>query len=208
MADKPEAKKAEEQAEMQEQKHEDVIDQAEPQAESQNGDVEAAANDEAAAEEKDPMVVALEEAEAKADEFRDQYLRTAAEMENLRKRSERDVEQARKFALERFVAELVPVIDALEMGLSAASDAKDKAGALVEGTEMTLKQFQQVLERFGVETLAPEGEVFNPEFHEAMATQPSAEAEPDTILTVVQKGYLLNGRVVRPARVLVAKAPE
>ncbi|MDX1453872.1 MAG: nucleotide exchange factor GrpE [Gammaproteobacteria bacterium] len=201
MADKPEA-----QNENPNENVEETSTPAEPEPQESSA---AAANDEAGVEaEKDPVAAALAEAEARADEFRDQYLRTAAEMENLRKRSARDVEQARKFALERFVAELLPVIDALEMGLSAASDAKDQAGALVEGTEMTLKQFQQVLERFGVETVSPEGEVFNPEFHEAMATQPSEDAEPDTVLTVVQKGYLLNGRVVRPARVLVAKAPE
>ncbi len=106
------------------------------------------------------------------------------------------------------MVELLPVIDALEMGLNAAQDVKDQAGALLEGSEMTLKQFHQVIEKFGVEAMAPQGEEFNPEFHEAMAMQPSSEQKPNTVLTVVQKGYLLNGRVVRPARVLVAKEPD
>lgn len=154
------------------------------------------------------LAAKLIEAETQAEEFREQYLRTAAEMENLRKRAARDVEQAHKFALEKFVVELLPVIDALEMGLNAAQDVKDQAGALMEGTEMTLKQFHQVMEKFGVEAVSPQGEDFNPEFHEAMAMQPSSEQKPNTILTVVQKGYLLNGRVVRPARVLVAKEPD
>lgn len=150
----------------------------------------------------------LAEARAKADENWNQYLRAVAELENTRKRAARDIEHAHRFALERFAAELLPVKDALEMGLNAASDAKDQAGALVEGTEMTLKQLTQVFEKFGITEIDPKGERFDPERHEAMATQPSADAEPDTVLTVVQKGYLLNGRVLRPARVLVARRPD
>lgn len=150
----------------------------------------------------------LAESQAKAEDNWNQYLRALAELENTRKRASRDVEQAHRYALERFVAELLPVKDSLEMGLNAASDAKDKTDALLEGTEMTLKQMAQVFEKFGITELDPKGERFDPEQHEAMATQPSADAEPDTVLTVVQKGYVLNGRVLRPARVLVARKPD
>ena len=150
----------------------------------------------------------LEAAREKAEDNWNQYLRAVAELENTRKRASRDVEQARKFAIERFAADLLPVKDSLEMGLNAASDATDKADALVEGTEMTLKQLAQVFEKFGITEVDPKGERFDPEQHEAMAAQPSAEAEPDTVLTVVQKGYMLNGRMLRAARVLVARKPD
>ncbi|HEX6929855.1 MAG TPA: nucleotide exchange factor GrpE [Gammaproteobacteria bacterium] len=154
------------------------------------------------------LTAALNEALAKAEENWNQYLRAVAELENIRKRASRDVEQARRFALERFAADLLPVKDSLEMGLDAASDAQDKAGALVEGTEMTLKQLAQAFEKFGITEIEPKGERFDPEMHEAMATQPSSDAEPGRVLTVVQKGYLLNGRVLRAARVLVARQPD
>jgi molecular chaperone GrpE len=133
-----------------------------------------------------------------------------AEMENLRKRAQRDVEQARKFAVERFAGELLNVRDSLEMGLAAASEAQgeDQVTRLREGKEMTLKQLDGVFEKFGLEVIDPVGDVFNPELHEAMAMQPSADHKPDTVISVVQKGYLLNGRLLRPARVLVARAPD
>jgi molecular chaperone GrpE len=150
----------------------------------------------------------LAAAEARAEDNYNQYLRAVAELENSRKRAERDVQHAHKYALERFAGELLNVKDSLEMGLSAARDATDKADALVEGTEMTLKQLDQVLAKFGVEEIAADGATFDPEVHEAMAMQPSAKVKPDHVLTVVQKGYTLNGRVLRPARVLVAKAPD
>lgn len=165
----------------------------------------APANGDAGADERD---AALAEAQAKAEDNWNQYLRAVAELENMRKRATRDVENAHRFAIERFAAELLSVKDSLEMGLNAASEANDQAGALVEGTEMTLKQLAQVFEKFGISEVDPKGERFDPEQHEAMATQPAADAAPDTVLTVVQKGYLLNGRVLRPARVLVARSPD
>jgi len=127
------------------------------------------------------------------------------------------VEQARKFALERFVAELLPVKDSLEMGIQAAGDGEqqDQAGdaesqirALREGSELTLKMFTNVLEKFGVEEVDPQGEPFNPDVHEAVSMQQSAEAEPGSVVAVMQKGYLLNKRVIRPAMVVVAQAPD
>ncbi len=141
---------------------------------------------------------------AKADENWERYLRAAAEVENVRKRAVRDVENARKFALESFSRDLLDVRDSLEMGLAAADSAD--ANALREGSEATLKLLQSVMERFGVEQIDPEGEPFDPEQHEAMTMQPSADVEPDSVLTVIQKGYSLNGRLLRPARVIVAAA--
>jgi len=152
--------------------------------------------------------VALDEAREKAEDNWNQYLRAVAELDNTRKRAGRDVEHARRFAIERFAADLLPVKDSLEMGLNVASDVIDKADALLEGTQMTLKQLAQVFEKFGITEIDPKGERFDPEMHEAMATQPSSDAEPDTVLTVVQKGYMLNGRMLRAARVLVARKPD
>ncbi len=143
---------------------------------------------------------ALAAAEAKAAENWDRYLRAAAEIENVRKRAVRDVENARRFALESFGRELLAVLDSLEMGIDAAGSAD----ALREGSEATLKLFTGTLQRFGIETVYPEGEPFDPEFHEAMTMQPTADVEPGSVLTVVQKGYSLNGRLLRPARVVVA----
>jgi len=143
---------------------------------------------------------------ARAEEHLDKYLRVAAELENVRKRALRDIEKARKFALERFAADLLDVRDSLEMGLEAAADAD--AGSLAEGSAATLKLLVSTMERFGVEELNPEGEPFDPEVHEAMTMQPSADAEPGSVLQVFQKGYTLNGRLLRPARVIVASEPD
>ena len=151
----------------------------------------------------------LAAAEAQAAENWDQFLRAQAEMENLRRRAQRDVENARKFALEKFAKELLGVKDSLEMGLNAAreGDAPDIA-KLIEGTDLTLKQLGQAFEKNALIEIDPVGEKFNPERHEAMAMQASTEHEPNTVMTVVQKGYTLNERLIRPAMVLVAKAAE
>lgn len=144
--------------------------------------------------------------QARAEENWNKYLRAAAELENVRKRAARDVESARKFALERFATELLAVRDSFEMGLAAAGQAD--AESLLEGSRATLKQLASTMERFGVSEIDPQGEPFDPAVHEAMTTQPSTEVEPGTVVTVFQKGYLLNGRLLRPARVVVAAAPE
>lgn len=153
-------------------------------------------------EQDDPLA----QLQAQADENWDKYLRVAAEMENVRKRAERDVEKAHKFALERFATELLAVCDSLEMALAAEGEVTVES--LKEGNEATLKLLGSVLSRFNVEELDPHGEPFDPELHEAMTMQPSADAEPGTILTVFQKGYALNGRLLRPARVVVASEPQ
>ncbi len=162
----------------------------------------AAGND---AAEADPFA-ALEAAEKKAAEHWDKYLRAAAEIENVRKRAIRDVEHARKYALESFARELLAVKDTLEMGIQAAESGD--AGTLLEGKQATLKMLASTLERFGISEVDPEGEPFDPEFHEAMTMQPSPDAEPGSVLSVVQKGYALNGRLLRPAMVIVAREPE
>ena len=144
----------------------------------------------------------LAELQAKADENWDRYLRAAAEVENVRKRASRDVEHARKFAIETFGRELLAVKDSLEMGIAHGESAD--ASSLLEGSAATLKLLTGTLERFGVSEVDPEGEPFDPELHEAMTMQPSDTVEPGSVLTVIQKGYSLNGRLLRPARVIVA----
>jgi len=144
----------------------------------------------------------IAELQAKADENWDRYLRAAAEIENVRKRATRDVEHARKYAIESFAKEMLAVRDSFELGIDAA-DAAD-AEALVEGNQATLKLLTSALERFGISEVYPVGEPFDPELHEAMSMQPSADAEPGSVLMVVQKGYALNGRLLRPAMVVVA----
>jgi molecular chaperone GrpE len=148
----------------------------------------------------------LEEAQRKAGENWDKLVRAKAELENLRKRHERELENARKFAIERFVAELLPVRDSLELGLSAASEADADVAKLREGKELTLKLLIDVLGKFGIEEVDPEGEPFNPELHQAMSLQPRDDMAANTVVTVVQKGYKLNGRLVRPAMVIVSSA--
>ncbi len=143
---------------------------------------------------------------ARVDENWEKYLRTAAELENVRKRAARDVENAHKFALERFVNELLAVRDSLEMGLAAGEDADVES--LRKGKEATLLLLTTVMERFGVKEVDPQGEPFDPALHEAMTMQPSAEVEPGSVLSVFQKGYALNGRLLRPAKVVVAAELE
>lgn len=172
---------------------------------SETGGAESADSAEPATEELSPEE-ALAVAEAKVDEYRDQYLRAAAETENVRKRAARDVENARRYALENFSRDLLAVKDSLEMGIQAAESAD--VSALLEGKEATLKLLATTLERFGITELDPAGEPFDPEFHEAMSMQPSTDAEPGSVITVVQKGYLLNGRLLRPAMVVVAAEAE
>lgn len=144
----------------------------------------------------------LERAEAKAEENWNRYLRTAAELENVRKRAARDVENAHRFALERFSKELLAVKDSLEMGLAAADTASVES--LLEGSAATLKILGLTMQQFGIEEVDPEGEPFDPNFHEAISMQPSDIVEPGSVVTVVQKGYSLNGRLLRPAMVIVA----
>jgi len=155
---------------------------------------------------REQLLLTLEDAKAKADQHWNQLLLARAETENVRRRAERDVEGAHKYALERFVNELLPVKDSLELGLAAASGEGDLA-KIREGMELTLKMLSSALEKFGVKTLDPKGEKFNPALHQAMAMQEVRDAEPNIVLTVYQKGYLLNDRLIRPAMVVVSRPP-
>ena len=137
---------------------------------------------------------------------KDQVLRTHAEMQNLRRRMERDVENAHKYALEKFVGELLPVVDNLERSIQAMADIDGDFKAVSDGIELTLKSFQDVLARFKVEAVDPGGEAFNPDLHQAMSMLEVPDAKPNTVIDVFQKGYTLNGRLIRPAMVVVAKS--
>lgn len=160
----------------------------------------------------DHLSQALEEAQAKADDNWQRFLRATAEQDNIRKRAERDVEQARRFALEKFSRDLIAVMDSLDLGLQSAQQdgqaADAGAKALLEGMELTAKMLRETLGRHGIEVLNPEGESFDPAKHEAMSAVPNGEVPPNTVLNVVQKGYLLHERVLRPAMVVVAQAPS
>jgi molecular chaperone GrpE len=148
-------------------------------------------------------VQALEEQLASAQ---DQSLRVAADLHNVRRRAEQDVEKAHKFALERFASDLLPVVDSLERGLELSNPDDEAIKAVREGLELTLKLFQDTLKRYQLEVLDPHGAPFSAEHHQAMAMQESELVEPNTVLKVFQKGYLLNGRLLRPAMVVVSKA--
>ena len=177
-------------------------DQAEEKAPAEAGTSEAATESEVSPEK---LTLLLEDARAKADEHWQALLRAKAEIDNLRKRSRRDVENAHKFGLEKFVAEVLPVIDSMELGLSAASEEGVDAEKVREGLDLTLKMLQAAVDKFGVSEVDPEGEKFDPERHQAMTMQETDAVEPGTVVSVIQKGYVLNERLVRPALVIVAK---
>jgi molecular chaperone GrpE len=181
-----------------------------PDIESDEENMNAETADDEASVDADTPVEAdtsptLESLQAKADENWDRYVRAMAEADNIRKRATRDIAHAHKFALENFSKDLLAVKDSLEMGLAAADTADVES--LLAGGEATLKLLAGSLERFGISEIDPEGEPFDPERHEAMTMQPSGDVEPGSVLTVIQKGYALNGRLLRPARVIVASEP-
>jgi len=149
----------------------------------------------------------LAEAKAKIEGQKDSVVRAAAEMENIRRRAALDVEKAHKFALEKFANELLPVIDNMDRAVEFADKENEALKPVIEGIELTLKSFTDALAKFNVEVVNPQGEKFNAEFHQAMTMQPSEDVEPNTVIAVMQKGYTLNGRLLRPAMVMVSKAP-
>lgn len=171
-----------------------------------NNTAETATDPETAEPTLESLSAALATAQAEAQANQDKYLRSEAELVNVRKRAEREAEKARKFALERFAGDLLAVLDSLQMGIEAAQQDTASVDSIREGAEMTTKLFLSTLQKFAVVELDPTGEKFNPEQHEAMVMQPSAEVEPNTIITTIQKGYMLNDRLLRPARVIVAQA--
>jgi len=152
------------------------------------------------------LAAELEAALAQAAANKEAELRAHAEMQNIRRRAERDVENAHKFALEKMTGEMLSVVDNLERALQAAGAADESSKALREGVEMTLSSFITTLAKFNVEQIDPEGEPFDPQQHQAMSMIENADVEPNTVVAVLQKGYSLNGRLVRPAMVMVSKA--
>jgi molecular chaperone GrpE len=151
------------------------------------------------------LELALSKAEAQAKEQRESVLRTQAEMENVRRRASQDVEKAHKFALEKFANELLTSVDNLERALQLADQQDESSRNFIEGIELTYKSLTSTLEKFGVKAVGEEGEAFNPDLHQAMSMQESSEHSNNTIMAVMQKGYELNGRLLRPAMVMVAR---
>jgi len=173
--------------------------------------VEAVLEEEISASEGDADAMSSELAalQKKADEHYDQLVRAHAEIENLKRRHTQELEKAHKYALDKFVGELLTIWDSLELGLQAAQNDEADVASLREGNELTVKMFGDVMEKFNVERINPEGESFNPEFHQAMSMVPNAEMAPNTVMAVMQKGVSLNGRLIRPAMVVVSQAiPE
>jgi len=184
----------------------------EPAAVSTGADSDAAVADPGPATDGEQEVLPAPDLESEIAEARneaashlDDFLRARAELDNLRKRSARDIENAHKHGLERFMTELLPVKDSVELGLSAADGAEADADKLREGLELTLRLLNTASEKFGLEEVNPEGQSFDPEYHQAMSVQEVAGVEPGTVVTVVQKGYRLHARLLRPAMVIVAK---
>ena len=175
------------------------------EAEVEANDQEQA--DEAQAQVADEITGLLQENERLKMEIRessDKVIRATAELDNIRKRTSRDIENAHKYALERFVNELLPVVDSMELGINASQSAED-IESLREGMDLTLKMLFDCMGKFGVKTIDPAGEKFDPEWHEAVSMQELEGSEAGQVVTVIQKGYELNGRLVRPAMVVVAK---
>lgn len=150
---------------------------------------------------------ALAEAEARANAARDAQVRAIAELDNVRKRAEREIDNARKYGAEKLLGDLLAIADSLELGLKAATAPEASVQAIADGMGLTHKQLQSVLDKHGVKLVDPAGEPFNPDFHEAMTMVPSADVAPNHVLSVMQKGYTLHGRLLRPAMVVVARAP-
>ena len=154
----------------------------------------------------DDELSGTEELEEQVSKANDQVLRVQAEMQNVRRRAERDVENAHKYALEKFTADLLPVVDNLERAISTIDASDEGQKAVATGLELTLKTFVDVLDRFKIEAVAPAGQPFDADLHQAVSMVPNPDLEPNTVMDVFQKGYTLNGRLVRPAMVVVSKA--
>lgn len=150
----------------------------------------------------------LTEAENRAQENWDKLLRANAEMDNLRRRTERELENAHKYAVERFAQELLAVRDSLEMGVAAAEQEEASIEKIKEGTELTLRMLEGVMDKFNIQPIDPQDEPFNPEQHQAMSMVETPDKAPNTVINVMQKGYMLNDRLIRPAMVIVSRAPE
>ncbi|PAU77709.1 nucleotide exchange factor GrpE [Halovibrio salipaludis] len=193
-----------------ETRKDESVNEAEQGAGAEEAEPATGAGEEAAsAGSGDGEVAQLRE---QLEEQKEEVLRAKAEMQNIRRRAEIDVEKAHKFGTEKFVKELLPVVDSLEKAVESAQNQEvqneEVVSRIKEGVDMTLDMFIGALSKFNVEQINPVGEPFDPQKHEAMSMVPSNEAEPNTVIAVMQKGYLLHERVVRPAMVMVAKADD
>lgn len=148
----------------------------------------------------------LDAANVRADENWAKVLLATAEVENVRRRSQKDIEKAHRFSIEKFAKDMLPVIDSLEMGMAAADETSGDVVAIKEGMALTYKQLMSSLKQSGIEQVNPEGQVFSPDFHQAISVVPSPDHEPNTVIQVFQKGYTLNGRLLRPAMVIVSQS--
>ncbi|MDE1195723.1 nucleotide exchange factor GrpE [Pseudomonas sp. Bc-h] len=177
-------------------------------ADEQNPDTQAQDQAAEAATSGEDLVTRVQVLEEQLAAAQDQSLRVAADLQNVRRRAEQDVEKAHKFALEKFAGDLLPIVDSLERGLDLSNPDDESIRPMREGIELTLKMFADTLKRYHLEAIDPHGQPFNAEHHQAMAMQESADVEPNSVLKVFQKGYQLNGRLLRPAMVVVSKAPS
>ena len=192
-----------------------------PPAEAAEASEPPVAEEAEAAQPAEPEIT-LESLQQELDKARDVALRATAEAQNVRRRAEQDIDKARKFALENFANELLPVVDNLERAFAAASggnkgsdnesgkeSSKESLQAIAEGVELTLKSLTAALGKFNIEAVAPQpGEPFDPNLHEPMTLVPNGDMEPNSVIEVMQRGYTLSGRLLRPARVVVSKAPQ
>jgi molecular chaperone GrpE len=187
-----------------EQLADEIVQQAEEQVEEQHEHAHEVISDEQ--ERINELELALATAQATVIDQKDSVVRAKAEVDNIRRRAAQDVEKARKFALEKFAAELLPVVDNLERAIANIDKEDEAQKALAEGVELTLQSFLSGVEKFGVKAVDPQDQPFNPEFHQAMSMQEVPGVAPNTVIAVMQKGYELNGRLIRPAMVMVSKA--
>ena len=177
-------------------------------ADEQNPDTQAQDQAGDAATSHEDLATRVQVLEEQLAAAQDQSLRVAADLQNVRRRAEQDVEKAHKFALEKFASDLLPIVDSLERGLDLSNPDDESIRPMREGIGLTLKMFYDTLKRYNLEAIDPHGQPFNAEHHQAMAMQESADVEPNSVLKVFQKGYQLNGRLLRPAMVVVSKAPS
>jgi molecular chaperone GrpE len=195
-------------ADSEDKNDDDLEGQADQEVDQEVDGNQGAASESEATPELDPEAQ-LAALRAEVEALKDQALRGQAEAENIRRRTARDVENAHKFALEKFASDLLPVIDSLEKAVESAQNGEEStdAGAIGEGVSLSLKLFLDVLEKAGISQIRPMGEPFDPQLHEAMAMVENPDAEPNSVLDVMQAGYTLNGRLIRAAMVVVSKAP-
>jgi molecular chaperone GrpE len=172
---------------------------------------ESPVDETAAAADAQPDLAALtaqiEDLRAQAQSAKEAQLRALAELDNVRKRAEREIDQSRKFGAEKLLNELLGISDSVDLGIQAASAPDVQVKTIVEGLELTRRQLVAVLEKQGVSQVDPKGQLFNPDFHEAVSMVPSSDVPPNHVLNVMQKGYKLHERLLRPAMVIVARAP-